>query len=285
MGMVLENGVWILKSDSPWTVEHEVDFARLEDHDFTTEANTYSINGVTWSASSGDISETTKFEIEKTVGLEIDPKPATAYNWYSSGRQAPVFSAKGADLGSNIKDDDTIAFQLKMSGNTLTGNYQAFGMGIFDGSGTIAGDASASTNANGFVCARNFYESSKKTIGAIRNDKQDKYFDEQGDFFEIIWYPNVSFYIAVGTIGSADFSDPQVVYTYQGYLAMELNFGSDSAPVAASQPTYGYPDWDIHRPDHSSLQARVGIFAAGQTSANQLETNATKFRILRRRRT
>ena len=276
--MVKIKTIGTVEAPQVWTVEYEIDFATASNHEFGpwTEGDEVALNGVTWSASSG--SRPTKFEIKNGVGLEIDPKPSTSDNWYGSGRKAPVLSALVSDIVSGIKDDDILAFQLVMTGSTLTSNYQAFGLGVFDGSGNISGSVSSGTNPDGFVCARNFYEGSKTSIGSIRNNKQDRYVDVQGDFYEIIWYPNVSFYIAMSTIGSNPFSEPGKLYTYQGYLAMEGSYGSDSAP----SPTYGYPNWDIHRPDHSSLQARVAIFASGQTSSDQLVTTATRFRVLRK---
>ena len=257
-----------------WIVEYEVDFATESDHEFGpwTEGDEVTLNGVKWSASSG--SRPTKFEIENGVGLEIDPKPSTSDNWYAGARKAPVLSALVSDMVSGIKDGDTLAFQLVMTGSTLDGNYQACGLGVFDGSGEISGSVSSATNADGFVCARNFYEGAR-SIGSIRNNSQDKLATNQGDFYEIIWYPNVSFYIAMSTIGSNPFRDPGKLYTYQGYLAMEKNFGSELGSIA-------FPNWDIHRPDHADLQARVGIFAQGQTTSNQLTTSATRFRVLRK---
>jgi len=282
MGMVLENGVWILKNDSPWTVEYEVDFRTVGTHDFTTEANTYDIHDVTWSAAAGDLSEETKFELTSEKGLEISALPGSN-NWYSSGRACPVLSAVVSDLVSGLAVDDTIAFQLAQSSATLANNWQANGLGLFDGSGTVAGD-STTTNAVGFICARNFYEGGV-TFGAIRNTLQDKYSGTQGDFFEIVWYPAAAIYTAVGTIGDADFNDPLIDYTYQGYAALKQGFGSNSA----GSPTYGMPEWDIRRPGGvAGDRGNIGIFANSQQQSGggaTTTTAATRFRVLRRRKT
>ena len=265
-----------------WAVIYELDFSEADSHDFTSAASTVDLNGVTWSASANDISEETKFQITNGTGLEIDALVSSTNNWYGNERSAPVISALVSDLVSGLGPEDTIAFQLYQTSATLANNWQGNGMGIFDGSGTIAGDTGgANTTASGFVCARNFYEGAV-TIGAIRNTSQDKYATTQGDFFEIIWYPTAGCYLAVGTM-PAIFKDPGEVYTYQGYVTFSnRGFGSDSA----GSPTYGMPDWDIHRPGNSGKQARIGIFATSQYQSSggaaTTTTTATKFRVLRR---
>ena len=134
MGLVLENDVWILKNDSSWTVEYEVDFAAegaASEWTVSGDAQQRTLNGVQWTCNGTANSSTRGVN---SSGMHITPTGGNlATSTVTATRFVCYLDKNTSPLYPNASYQQVFAFQAIIQSSTdVSADTDAYGIILLD---------------------------------------------------------------------------------------------------------------------------------------------------------
>jgi len=136
MGLVLENDVWILKSDSSWTTVYEVDFAAegaASEWSPASHGDTRTFNGVQWTYGDSDPANSSARGVNSS-GMYITPTGGNlATSTVSATRFLCYLDKNTSPLYPNASYQQVFAFQAIIQSSTdVSADTDAYGIILLD---------------------------------------------------------------------------------------------------------------------------------------------------------